>query len=79
LSFGLPAIVPRVGMTEDVLGGTDAGILYDPATEGTLLAAMRTLLARKDNGTIGQMSEAALARAREQEWPDLAETLYSGL
>jgi len=79
LSFGLPTIVPRVGMTGEVLEGTDAGILYDPEADGALLAAMRALLARKDDGTIGAMSEAALNRAREQEWPDLSETLYAGL
>ena len=79
LSFGLPTIVPRVGMTAEVLDGTDAGIVYDPEAEGALLGALRTLLKRKDDGTIGRMSDAALARAREQDWPNLGETLYADL
>ncbi|MEQ8897041.1 MAG: glycosyltransferase [Roseovarius sp.] len=79
LSFGLPTIVPRVGMTAEVLDGTDAGIVYDPEDDGALPGALRSLLARKDAGTIGQMADAALARAREQHWPDLGETLYADL
>lgn len=79
LSFGLPAIVPRVGMTGEVLDGTDAGIVYDPEETGALLGALRSLLTRKDNGTIDRMADAALARARELDWPDLGETLYADL
>ena len=66
-------------MTGEVLDGTDAGIVYDPEAEGALLGALRTLLKRKDDGTIGRMSDAALARAREQDWPNLGETLYADL
>ena len=79
LSFGLPTVVPRVGMTGEVLDGTDAGIVYDSSHKGALLSSLRTLLARKDDGSLGKASEAALARAREYEWPDLGETLYAGL
>ena len=79
LSFGLPAVVPQVGMTQEVLDGTDAGITYDVDRDGTLLAAIQSLLARKDDGTLGQMSAAARARAEEMDWPDLSHTLLSGL
>ena len=63
----------------DRTDGTDAGIVYDSSHKGALLSSLRTLLARKDDGSLGKASEAALARAREYEWPDLGETLYAGL
>ncbi|MEQ6250816.1 glycosyltransferase [Sulfitobacter sp. HNIBRBA3233] len=73
LSFGVPAVVPAVGMTRDVLEGRDAGALYD-ADQGQdgLAAALREMLAHKDSGRLEQMSRNARALAQLQSWPDFA-------
>ena len=76
LSFGLPPVVPAVGMTREVLEGTDAGMLYDPS-EGTdaLQTTIRNMLARKDAGGLAPMREAARALAETLDWPDFTPVL----
>jgi glycosyltransferase involved in cell wall biosynthesis len=71
LSFGVPTVVPAVGMTRELLDGTDAGMLYDAASGAVALEqALRSLLARKDTGALAQMQAAASALAGRAEWPD---------
>jgi glycosyltransferase involved in cell wall biosynthesis len=76
LSFGLPAVVPAVGMTREVLEGRDAGVLYDGA-EGAagVQAALEALLARKDAGTLATAAANARALAEELDWPDFGPVL----
>ncbi len=86
LSFGVPVVIPEVGMTRDVLAGTDAGVLYGGPDNGpdngpdgaTLGTALRQVLARKDAGQLPAMQQAARALARAQDWPDLQNTLFAG-
>lgn len=79
LSYGIPAVVPKVAMTSEVIGLTQAGALYD--VEGGINAlehATRDLLGR----VLSHPDPVALrtslrARAAEFEWPDLT-SLLSG-
>jgi O-antigen biosynthesis protein len=80
LSFGVPAVIPRVAMTADVLemqgAGQEAGVLYDAeAGAGALEAAVRQVLAAKDAGRLPAMAAAARARAEALDWPDAARLL----
>ncbi len=76
IGYGVPSIIPEVGMTKEVLGGRDAGVLYPPdGGAAALKSAMSALLARKDAGTLQTMGENARALAKEQVWQDFAATL----
>lgn len=80
LSFGVPVIIPTVGMTRDVLAGTGAGVLYGDGPEGdglTLDAALADVLAQKDAGQLPVLQQAARATALAQDWPDLQTTLFA--
>jgi glycosyltransferase involved in cell wall biosynthesis len=73
LSYGVPAVVPRIGMTAELLDGRDAGRLYDAARgESALEAALRSLLAAKDDGRLRKIAANALAVAKENSWPDFS-------
>jgi len=77
LSFGVPVVIPRVGMTEEVLDGCHAGKLYDGSTgaEG-LEQALRDLLAAKDDGRLAQMAINARTLAEEMDWPAFPPSPY---
>lgn len=75
LSFGLPVVIPEVGMTREVLKGSDAGVLYDRADPDGLLRALNSLLAKLREGQ--ELQSAALAVAQGQGWPNVAETLFA--
>ena len=77
LSFGVPAVIPRVGMTEDLLQGHEAGFLYDRTVPGALTHALQQALACKRDGRLAQMQHNALARAQSQSWPDVSQTLFA--
>ncbi|MDB2407834.1 glycosyltransferase [Jannaschia sp.] len=71
LSFGVPAVIPAVGMTREVLEGSEAGVLYDGAGgEAALEAAIRRVLSAKDAGRLGGMQTAARSLAETMGWPD---------
>ena len=76
LSFGVPTVIPRLGMTAEVLEGSDGGILYDPAEEDALEAALRQGLRAKQAGHLPQMQEAALTAGQQMEWVDLGAALF---
>ena len=78
LSFGTPVVIPQVGMTQAVLAGTDAGVLYGGPDGMTLDAALARVLAAKDAGHLPMMQAAARAAALAQDWPDLQTTLFAG-
>jgi len=76
LSFGLPSLVPSVGMTREVLEGQDAGMLYKAAGgEAALELAMRNMLARKDAGDLGGMSQRARTCAEALKWEDFSSVI----
>lgn len=71
LSYGLPAVVPKVGMTAELLDGREAGRLYDAAIgEPALEAALRSLLMAKDDGRLQKIAANALEVAKASSWPD---------
>ena len=76
LSFGVPTVIPRLGMTAEVLEGSDGGILYDPAEEGALETALRKGLRAKQAGNLPKMQEAALTAGQQMEWVDLGAALF---
>ncbi|SMY09230.1 glycosyltransferase [Flavimaricola marinus] len=76
LSYGVPAVIPRVAMTAEVLDGHEAGMLYDPSAGVEALdAAVRSLLEAKDEGRLETIAQNARARAEALDWPDAAELL----
>jgi glycosyltransferase involved in cell wall biosynthesis len=75
LSYGVPAIIPEVGMTREVLGGTQAGRIYD-GSQADMERAMREILEQ----TPEERSEAkAAARqvAEQLTWPSFGQALKS--
>lgn len=77
LSFGVPPVIPRVGMTADLLQGREAGFLYDRASPEALTQALQQALTCKRQGGLAQMQRNALALAQSQSWPDVAQTLFA--
>ena len=79
LSFGVPVVVPEVGMTAEVLGSGPgpAGQLYT-GQAAELEQAIRTLLAEKDAGRLAQMGDNARAIAEATTWPDFGAVLWAG-
>ncbi|TFL17142.1 glycosyltransferase [Jannaschia formosa] len=76
LGFGVPAVIPAVGMTREVLEGTEAGLTYDAeGGEAALEQALRAVLARKDAGELSTMQAAARAVAERIDWPDFGPVL----
>ena len=76
LSFGVPVVVPDVGMTREVLGSGPgpAGRLYTGAAP-ELEAAIRDLLAEKAAGRLPAMAHNARAIAEATTWPDFGKVL----
>ena len=70
LSFDVPVIIPRAGMIRDVLGYSEAGIMYDGSV-GQLENAMGRLLEGKDSGELEKMSRQARRVALTQTWQRL--------
>ena len=79
LSYGVPVVIPKVGMTHEVLDGRDAGVLYDgDGGADALRMALNTMLERKHAGTLGKMADQALALGKELEWPNFRSVLDIG-
>ncbi len=76
LSFGVPVVVPDVGMTREVLdnGPSPAGALYSGG-EDALEARLREMLALKDAGTLTDYGQAAREIAENNSWPDFSSVL----
>lgn len=70
LSYGLPVVIPAVGMARDVLGTSDAGILYDGST-AELERGMDEMLAAKDDGRFETLGQEARRIAGDQTWQRL--------
>jgi glycosyltransferase involved in cell wall biosynthesis len=76
LGFGVPAVVPAVGMTREVMEGHDIGLLYDAAGEVPALeTALRAMCARKDEGLLPAMGQASRALAESLTWGDFRDAL----
>lgn len=76
LSFGVPVVVPNVGMTAEVLasGSGAAGRLY-AGEAAELEQAIRALLSEKDAGRLQEMGTNARAIAEATTWPDFGKVV----
>jgi glycosyltransferase involved in cell wall biosynthesis len=76
MSFGVPAVVPDVGMCREVLGLQKTGFLFAPdsSTSG-LLGAIAAGLTLKDRGELSVIGRNARARAESLGWPDFTSVL----
>lgn len=75
LSFGVPVVIPEVGMTREVLEGQEAGMLYDgDAGPEALDAALRRMLAVGPDG-LAKMGRNARTLAERLDWPDFGVVL----
>ncbi|NVO25693.1 glycosyltransferase [Donghicola mangrovi] len=79
LSFGVPVVIPNVGMTREVLEGSPAGFLYDQSLPNGLHDALENAFKRKNDGGLLIERKAALEIAKKETWPNLAETLFSAI
>jgi glycosyltransferase involved in cell wall biosynthesis len=76
MSFGVPTVVPEVGMCREVLGVRTAGFPYAPDADGqALLEAIERGLAHKDRGELSAIGRNARARAESLRWPDFSRVL----
>lgn len=70
LSFGLPVIMPDVGMAREVVEGSSSAILYD-GSAAKLEGAMLRMLAMKDSGELAEARENARQLAESHSWQRL--------
>lgn len=75
LSFGVPVVIPRVGMTAEVLEGRDAGLLYDGAEGAAALETALRQLLEAGPERLTEMGHNARALAETLEWRDVS-SLY---
>ncbi len=76
LSFGLPVVVPDVGMTRDVLQGSQAGFLYDKSAPDGVHNALKTALSAVQTGQAAALQAAARTLAHSLSWPNAADTFF---
>ncbi len=70
LTFGVPAIVPKVGMTNELLSDRKAGIAYNPGELGSMRRAIVDLLDRKESASI-----AAKELSQRSKWTGMKRIL----
>lgn len=76
LSYGVPVVIPRVGMTAEVLDDAGAGVTYDGnGGDAALEKVLQELLAGKDKGVLDTMGKNARALAESLQWQDFGEVL----
>jgi glycosyltransferase involved in cell wall biosynthesis len=73
LASGLPVLAARTGATCEVVNDGETGILYDPDSEASLLAAVRKLIA--DDGFRASLGRNARAAAVRRDWASSTRTL----
>lgn len=76
LSFGVPTVVPEVGMTRETLSsGPGAAGEHYSSTSQSLEEAIRKLLQQKDKGRLPELSSNARAISESHQWPDFTPLL----
>jgi glycosyltransferase involved in cell wall biosynthesis len=73
LASGLPVLAARTGATGEVVSDGETGLLYDPHSDASLVAAVRRLVS--DDGLRVQMGRKARAAAEERDWGSATHTL----
>jgi glycosyltransferase involved in cell wall biosynthesis len=73
LASGLPVLAARTGATGEVVSEGETGLLYDPTSETSLVAAVENLVS--DDGLRARMGENARAAAERRDWRSSTRTL----
>jgi glycosyltransferase involved in cell wall biosynthesis len=73
LASGLPVLAARTGATGEVVSDGETGILYDPASDASLVAAARELVS--DDGLRVRMGRKARVAAEQRDWDSATRTL----
>ncbi len=73
LASGLPVLAARAGATAEVVSDGETGLLYDPASEASLVAVVRKLVSDDDLRT--RMARSARAVAEGRDWGSSTRTL----
>lgn len=78
LSYGVPVLIPEVGMTRETLGDSAAGLLYDGSSYGAeaVLHGLRKMFARFEAGDGPVMRQAARSLAESAQWDDFSRILF---
>ena len=72
LSFGVPVITPRVGMTSEVIAAGKNGFLYEEKSNVELYSALKQAVQFFDLGTNNEMKQASFNVAGSYDWKDAA-------
>ena len=73
LASGLPVLAARAGATGEVVGDGETGLLYDPASDASLIAAVERLVS--DDGLRARMGKNARMVAERRDWRSSTRTL----
>jgi glycosyltransferase involved in cell wall biosynthesis len=73
LASGLPVLAARTGAAGEVVTDGETGLLYDPTSEASLIAAVEKLVS--DDGLRARMGENARAAAERRDWRSSTRTL----
>jgi len=73
LASGLPVLAARTGATGEVVTDGEMGLLYDPTSETSLVAAVEKLVS--DDGLRARLGENARAAAEHRDWRSSTRTL----
>jgi glycosyltransferase involved in cell wall biosynthesis len=73
LASGLPVLAASTGATEEVVTDGETGLLYDPTSRASLVAAVEKVVS--DDGLRAQMSMRARAAAERRDWRFSTRTL----
>jgi glycosyltransferase involved in cell wall biosynthesis len=73
LASGLPVVAARSGAVHEVVSEGENGLLYEPDSDGDLVAAVHRVL--QDEALRGTFSQAARVAAEERDWEAATATL----
>jgi glycosyltransferase involved in cell wall biosynthesis len=73
LASGLPVLAASTGATGEVVSHGETGLLYDPESDASLVAAARKLAS--DDGLRSRMGRNARAAAERRDWSSSTRTL----
>ncbi len=73
LASGLPVVAARSGGSSEVVGEGESGLLYEPGSAASFVAAVRRLFI--EDGLLANMSRNARAVAEKRDWAASTRTL----